>query len=127
MARKYDPRLDRLAYRFVRDGQHQEGWSFRAQEADSWGPGHLIVWWSTGDMTAAPAELEIKRSVRGTRIVRQDASGAKLSYLLPEPFDSIVARLEQRIRESGAPATLEELIAFLGLVPQEEPCRTLTM
>lgn len=121
-----DPRLDRLAAALDRDEESPHGWSYRVQEADSFGPGHLVVWWKTDDMTAEPTEIDIKRTVRGARVVREDASRGKRVEFLPEPFNSIIARLEQRIREGKVPATPEEFTAFLGL-REVESCKTSTM
>jgi hypothetical protein len=122
---KYDPRLDRLARRLDLDKEWPEGWSYRAREADSFGPGHLVIWWKPADMTAQPTEIDIKRTARGTRIRCEDASGRKRIDFLPEPFDSIIARLEQRALGSGVAMTFGEFTSFLGL-QEEESCKTTT-
>ncbi len=124
---KYDPRLDQLAAHFMRNEESPHGWSFRAQEAISFGHGHLRVWWGTDDLAGDITSVDLKRTARGVQVVVMEGK-SKLFYFLPLPFDSIIAQLEQRVRGAEVPASLDEFTAFLGLrEPKEEPCRTSTM
>ncbi len=113
---KYDPRLDRLAAALNRDEESPHGWSFRAQEAISFGPGHLLMmWWTDQHFCASPAEIDVMRIAWGVRIALRREDDDKLIYLLRVSFDLIIARLEIRIREGAVPQSFDEFAEFIGL------------
>lgn len=112
---KYDPRLDRLARLLDRDEESPHGWRYRAREADSFGPGHLLVMWRTDDMTANPDEIEIKQTAWGVCIALRRADDDKLIYLVRIPFHLIVVRLEVYARKGAVPKSFDEFAAFIGL------------
>lgn len=112
---KYDPRLDRLAARLDLDEDSPHGWRYRAREAESFGPGHLLVMWCTDDMTARPDEIEIKQTAWGVRIACRRAGDDKLIYLSRVPFWLLIARLESRACVGAVPKSYDGFAAFIGL------------